>query len=570
MNKQLRISSDLSLPLEAVTQTFAVLAKRGVGKTHLGSVMAEEMLKAGQQIIAIDPTGAWHGLRTSADGKGPGFPVVVFGGEKADLPLDEAAGELIARAAVERRFPAIIDLSLFRKGQSRRFLTAFLETIYRLNREPMHLFVDEADDVCPQRPFGDEAQMVGAMEDVVKRGRKKGIGCTLITQRPADLAKQVLTQCEVLVSLRIVHPRDIGAIKEWVNVHADPVQAAEMIASLPSLPVGDAWFWSPGWGDIFKRVHVRERETFDSGATPKAGQKVPEAKGRAEIDLAALGDQIKVAAEQAKANDPKVMKAELARLRAELEVAKAVKPVPAQERIVEVPVLKNGQLDRTEKFAGRMEEIGAKLLAEAAELRRLILPATARPSPRPVPVRTSPMPMPMPSRSKPVAAAPVEGIDKPCQRIIDALAWWEAIGVRSPTVQQVGAVAQYNPNGGTFSTYLSRLSTHGLVERGSGEVRLTDTGRAAAHHPDSPPSLDDLHARIRGILDSPGVKIIDAVIAAGPNGQLLVSEVGESTGYNPNGGTFSTYLSRLSSLGFIVRGKGIVRPSEVLFPPTLI
>lgn len=113
-------------------------------------------------------------------------------------------------------------------------------------RPPLHLFADEADDACPQWPFGGEAAMVGAMEDVVMRGRKKGIGYTLVTQRPADLAKQVMTPCVVLVSMRRTHPRDIAAIREWVNVHADLDEAAEMIASLPSLPADEAWFWSPG------------------------------------------------------------------------------------------------------------------------------------------------------------------------------------------------------------------------------------------------------------------------------------------------------------------------------------
>jgi DNA helicase HerA-like ATPase len=67
-----------TLPIEAVTQTFAILAKRGVGKTYTASVMAEEMLAAGQPIIAIDPTGAWYGLRSE-------YPVVIFGGEHADV-----------------------------------------------------------------------------------------------------------------------------------------------------------------------------------------------------------------------------------------------------------------------------------------------------------------------------------------------------------------------------------------------------------------------------------------------------------------------------------------------------
>lgn len=84
---KLRISDALSLPIEAVTQTFAILAKRGVGKTYTGAVMVEEMLAAEQQVVVCDPIGVWWGLRSSADGRSPGFPIVVFGGEHADAAV---------------------------------------------------------------------------------------------------------------------------------------------------------------------------------------------------------------------------------------------------------------------------------------------------------------------------------------------------------------------------------------------------------------------------------------------------------------------------------------------------
>lgn len=44
---KLKISETLSVPVEAVTQTFADLGIRGSGKTNTGVVIAEEMLKAG-------------------------------------------------------------------------------------------------------------------------------------------------------------------------------------------------------------------------------------------------------------------------------------------------------------------------------------------------------------------------------------------------------------------------------------------------------------------------------------------------------------------------------------------
>lgn len=43
----LRLADGFELPLEAVTVTFAILAKRGSGKTSTAVVLAEEMISAG-------------------------------------------------------------------------------------------------------------------------------------------------------------------------------------------------------------------------------------------------------------------------------------------------------------------------------------------------------------------------------------------------------------------------------------------------------------------------------------------------------------------------------------------
>ena len=60
--RALRVADNLTLPAEAVTQTFAILAKRGVGKTYTASVLTEEMLKAGLQVVVADPIGVWWGV----------------------------------------------------------------------------------------------------------------------------------------------------------------------------------------------------------------------------------------------------------------------------------------------------------------------------------------------------------------------------------------------------------------------------------------------------------------------------------------------------------------------------
>src|SRR5690554_2034739 len=97
----LQLGDGLALPLDAVTQTFSVLGKRGSGKTHTASVLAEEMVGAGLSVVVLDPLDVWWGLRASADGDTPGLPVLVLGGSHGDLPLDADSGRLVADLVVE-------------------------------------------------------------------------------------------------------------------------------------------------------------------------------------------------------------------------------------------------------------------------------------------------------------------------------------------------------------------------------------------------------------------------------------------------------------------------------------
>jgi hypothetical protein len=99
----LTLGPGLVLPVEAVTETFAILAKRGAGKTYTAAVLVEEMMGAGLPVVIVDPVGVWWGLRSSADGTTEGLPVVIFGGDHADLPLaatvsDPLPGDLSSRS----------------------------------------------------------------------------------------------------------------------------------------------------------------------------------------------------------------------------------------------------------------------------------------------------------------------------------------------------------------------------------------------------------------------------------------------------------------------------------------
>lgn len=259
-----KVSADLDLPDESVTWVLSYLAKRGAGKTYNASVQAEEMLKSGVPIVVVDGMGIWWGLRVKSDGVSPGLPIVVFGGEHADLPLVPEKAADMARAIVESNISCVLDLSPFSKYAARKILTAFLNELYRLNRVERHIFIEEADLWAPQRPLGDETLCLSAVDNFVRRGGNHNLGCTLITQRSAVLNKDILTQSDCLVVLRTLAPQDKKAIQQWVEQQTDEDKRGlkRWYDGLNSLENGEAWVWHPEKPSIFKKTKFRERETF--------------------------------------------------------------------------------------------------------------------------------------------------------------------------------------------------------------------------------------------------------------------------------------------------------------------
>jgi hypothetical protein len=261
----LRISPDLALPDEAVTWVISYLAKRGAGKTYCSSVQAEEMMKAKIPIVVLDGMGIWWGLRVSSDGQHSGLPIVVFGGEHADLPLVPEKSTEMAKAIVESNISCVLDLSPFSKYIARKIVSNFLNELYRLNRAERHVFIEESDLWAPQRPIGPEENLcLSAVDNFVRRGGNHNLGCTLITQRSAVLNKDILTQSDCLIVLRTLAPQDKKAIQAWVEEQTDEdkKELNKWYDSLKSLDNGEAWVWHPEKPEINQKIKFRHRETF--------------------------------------------------------------------------------------------------------------------------------------------------------------------------------------------------------------------------------------------------------------------------------------------------------------------
>lgn len=584
----LKIAPGLSLPLDVVTQTIAILAKRRAGKSYTMRRLIEQLFKAGQQVVLIDPKGDQWGLRSAANGKGPGLPVVILGGERGDLKLEVGSGEVVARLVVEERVSVLLDLSPFRKHEVATFMTAFMENIYRLKakeiyRTPMMLVIDEADAIAPQKPQKGEERMLGAAEDIVRRGGQRGIGCVLVTQRSAVLNKNVLTQAQVLVVLRTIAPQDLAAMKAWIDVHGDEAQGQEMLDSLPSLPIGDAWFWSPGWPTpegIFKRVHVLPIETFDSGKSPEPGVDPVEPKHLADVDLGALQRQMADTIEKAKADDPRLLKKRVAQL--EQELSKRQTPATVEKRVDVLTAADRDVLQHLsthfadiasqlkEQGTQRIDRVGAKVKQEIDAAVRSTrdeldahtdmvvaklegvgvakilakLAAVSEPTARLVPVG----PRPAARRDVIAEAIAADGVSKAEQRILNAVAWWRGAAIGNPSRQQVAFVAGYTVNG-HFNNLVGGLRSKGLIDYPTaGGICLSLSGVSIAQFSDDAPTREALIAKVLSVLDGAPGRIFKAVADAG----LMITrdDLAQRTGYTVNG-HFNNLLGGLRSLGVI-------------------
>lgn len=543
-----KLSNSLSLPAEAVTEKIALVGKTGSGKSTTAVDLAEEMLKKGYPIAVIDPTGVWWGLQSSADGKREGYPVVIFGGAHANVPLEPTAGQVVADFVVAERVPVVLDLSAMGENEMRRFVAAFAKRLYQTNKDALHLFVDEADEFAPQSAMGGAiAECHGAMQNIVRRGRVKGIGVTLITQRSAVIDKSVLYQTECLIAMQLTGPRDLEAVDGWIKYHAGKEEREKIVGALPKLERGTGWVYSPSWLKILKQVTFRPAETFDSRQTPKPGQPQKQPKRVAAVDLKRLEKQMAATIEATKANDPAELRKQIASLKAQLKTtgsgpnAIAAAEARGEKRGRQHQETENRKLwgvirDRESRLS-KAESLATKL----ADLVRLNGEAQPGIVPQPVapPARAVTPPAAAP-RIKPAIAAPpsVSGeLTATQQRILDTVAMLDARGIPAERVS-VAKWLGIHPNGGRYGSDLAALRARGYLDG----FQLTP----------SAPSTNAVATESAGVVaalnDATKVRIFELIEQSGP---FTRESLAEALEIHPNGGRYGSDLAWLRAMGVI-------------------
>jgi hypothetical protein len=573
------------IPYVALDDRLGFLGTSGAGKTYNAGTAVEILLTAAKaRVVIVDPLGVWWGLRLLEDGKNPsGFNVAIFGGPHGDLPLTEHAGALIGETAATMAESCIINLSeLKSRAAERRFMVAFLDALYRkASGEPFHLIVDEADLFAPQKPVGGDETLLSHMENIVRRGRIKGFIPWLISQRPAVLNKNVLSQVDGLLAFKLTSTQDRDALDSWIEGQADKATGKEIKDSLPTLQVGEGVVWIPGRGILEARARFPQKITFDSSRTPKRGEKVKERRLKP-LDIGGLKDRLAQIEADAKDNDPKRLKSEIAALKAER--SKLEKQVAAQGGTKDKP--DHGALAAAEErgferakrqlSAAAEKETQSKIVEALESIKAAFFPAAQaidtaikeakkeRPDLRAQVTFTPSTPAAAPHAAVPRqapatrAAAEANGaLPIGEKRILIAVAQYPD-GV---TRDQLTVLTGYKRS--SRDAYLQRLGNRGYVETTGSGIIASQAGIDALGSSYEPlPVGTALQDYWMARLPEGERRILSELIQVYPN-PLERNTLDELTGYKRS--SRDAYLQRLSSRRLVTAERGSVRASDLLF-----
>lgn len=491
------------------------------------------------------------------DGAPSGYDIPIFGGSHGDLVLTEDMGEMLGRLIAMHDLSCVVDLSGFAsQAAMRRFARDFATALYEHNTQPITLFVDEADQLAPQRVPAEMAKLLHAMETLIRLGRQRGIFMWMLTQRPQVLNKNLLSQAESLIAMKVTTPHDRGAIRDWMDAH-DPDQAKEIEKQLAKLSVGEAFAWVPG-ADYLERVQFPLFRTYDSGRTPKHGETISDVE-LPTIDLSAV--QAALASVGA---EPEVPADPIEALKAGHAVDAALKE--RDDRIAELERERDAlfheckaQSETIERLMGTLAHVKRALrhvpdepagnaestakepgTTETTERLRVTSTAVRR-------ADTSEQ-----AKDRQVGTAPAGALNASAVKMLDML---ERIAPARVTWASLAAMIGNKARGGNFNAARKAMRESGRIIEDGDSVRSSTPAKQGMTRAEAYDLWHD-------VLANPAPRMMHALLNA-PDG-LTKQEIGEALEIAPRGGNFNHGIAQLIRNGVAIDHGGRLHLADPL------
>jgi hypothetical protein len=235
---------------ELVTGRTCIIAQSGAGKSWSIAVLCEQLCRARIGFCLIDTEGEYFSLKDR-------FSLLWVGSNEAcDVDIERVDLRELMRNAICSRTAVIYDVSETEMREKATMLTEILYDLESELKKPYLLIVEEADKFIPQ-----SRESIKKIEEISRRGRKRGLGLMIATQRPSLVIKNVLSQCNSQIIGKLSIENDLKAVSVFFSSRKE-------VEELATLEPGE-FFVMGSLSREKVKMRFRDRETEHRGLTPK-------------------------------------------------------------------------------------------------------------------------------------------------------------------------------------------------------------------------------------------------------------------------------------------------------------
>ena len=239
--------SPVELPVvDVLTGRSFITGKSGSGKSNTASVVIENLLSNGLPVMIVDTDGEYYGLKEA-------YEILHAGADdECDIVVSPEHAEKLATLALEQNVPIILDVSGYLEESVANELllevTKHLFAKEKRLKKPFLLVVEECHEYIPEGGGMDETGKM--LIKVGKRGRKHGLGIVGISQRPADVKKDFITQCDWLCWHRLTWDNDTKVVGR--------ILGSKYAGAVEDLGDGEA-FLMTDWDESIRRIQFHRK-----------------------------------------------------------------------------------------------------------------------------------------------------------------------------------------------------------------------------------------------------------------------------------------------------------------------
>jgi DNA-binding MarR family transcriptional regulator len=241
--------------VELLTGRGFITGKSGSGKSNTTGVILEQLLEQNFPFLIVDTEGEYYGLKEE-------YEILHVGAdESCDVRIGEEHTEKIIDLALEKNLPIVLDVSGYLSDDDANDIVgSIVKGLFdkeKKMKKPFLLVIEECHEYIPEQMKLDDCGQ--AIIKVAKRGRKRGLGVLGISQRPADVKKDFITQANYKIWHNLDWDTDLNVVRRVIG--------KDSVDTVKELETGEALI-DADFLDGLKKAKFNERETFHAGQTP--------------------------------------------------------------------------------------------------------------------------------------------------------------------------------------------------------------------------------------------------------------------------------------------------------------